>query len=59
MDLENTKLNEISQRKTNTVRCHYVWNLKNVNDSVSKMKQTHRHRKQIYGYQRGERGEGG
>ena len=31
-----------------------MWNLKNnINEPIYKTKQTHRHRKQIYGYQRG------
>ena len=30
-----------------------MWNLRNkINDTYTKHKQTHRHRKQIYGYQR-------
>ena len=29
MDLEGIMLNEISQRKTNTVYVPYMWNLKN------------------------------
>ena len=32
----------------------YMWNLKNnTNESIYKTEQTHRHRKQTYGYQRG------
>ena len=37
-----------------------MWNLKNNTKTLyTKQKKTHRHRKQTYGYQRGERGEEG
>ena len=37
----------------------YMWNVKYDTNELTKQKQTHRHRKQIYGYQKGKRlGEG-
>ena len=33
-----------------------MWNLKTNTDKFIKQKQTHRHRKQTHGYQRGKRG---
>ena len=46
---------EVSQTKTSIVRHHlYVESKKVIQmDLFTKQKQTHRHRKQIYGYQRG------
>ena len=54
MDLENIMLSEVRQRKTSYVT--YIWNLKKKMIQMNlftKQKQTHRHRKQTYGYQRG------
>ena len=31
----------------------YMWNVKYDTNELTKQKQTHRHRKQIYGYQKG------
>ena len=36
----------------------YMWNLKNNTNEYTKQKQTHRLRKQTYGYQRGKVGRG-
>ena len=45
-----------SQTKTNIICCH-MWNLKYIQmSSFTKQKQTHRHIKQTYGYQRGKGG---
>ena len=54
MGLDIMKLNEVSQRKANHIST-YVQNLKKVtqNNIFTKQKQTHRHRKETYGYQRG------
>ena len=52
MDIENIILSEVSQKEEDKYRMISLitWNLKyNTNEF---MKQTHRHRKQIYGYQR-------
>ena len=57
MDLEIIILSEASH--TDRDKYHditYMWNLKNdTNELIAKQKQTHRHRKQTYGYQRGQR----
>ena len=39
----------------------YMWNLKKMiqMNLITKQKQTHRHREQTYGYQRGQQGAGG
>ena len=60
MDLEIIMLSEVSQRKTNIVWCHlYVESKKIVQMNLfTKQKQTHRYRKQTYGYQKGRGGEG-
>ena len=43
---------KVKQRKTNTV-CYYTWNPKVTQKNLyTKQKQTHRHRKQTYSYQR-------
>ena len=52
MDIENIILSEVSQKEEDKYRMISLitWNLKyNTNEF---MKQTHRHGKQIYGYQR-------
>ena len=48
LDLEDTMLSEISQRKTNSVGHHLYVESKKYNKPVNttKMKQTHRYRKQ-------------
>ena len=56
MDLAIIILTYVSQTKTNTVWYHlYVESKKkkDTNELIYKTEQTHRHRKQIYGYQRG------
>ena len=55
MDLEIIILSEVSQTKTNIIWYHlYVDSKKKIQMNLFiKQKQTHRHRKQIYGYQRG------
>ena len=54
MDLEIIILSEVSQRQISH-DITYMWNLKNIiqKNLFTKQKQTHRHRKQTYGYQRG------
>ena len=61
MNLEIIILSEISQSKTNTIWYHlYVESKKITQVSFfTQQKQTHRYRKQTYGYQRGKIGEGG
>ena len=59
MDLEIVILGEVSQ--TEKEKYHMIsimWNLKKMIQMklFTKQKQTHRHRKQTYGYQRGKRG---
>ena len=59
MNLEIIILCEVSQRQ---VSCDiaYIWNLKKKiqMNLFTKQKQIHRHRKQVYGYQRGRWGKG-
>ena len=52
MDLEIIILSEVRQRKTNIIWYHlYVESKKMIQMNLfTKQKQTHRHRKQIYGY---------
>ena len=54
MDLEIITLCKVSQTKTNIIWYHlYVESFKKLQiNSLEKQKQTHRYRKQIYGYQR-------
>ena len=55
MDLEIIIPSEVSQ-KERQILCDitYMWNLKyDTNELIYKQKQTHRHRKQTYGHQRG------
>ena len=56
MGLEIIMLSEARQRKKISYDIVYMWNqkIKDTNERISKQKQTQRHRKQIYGYQRGE-----
>ena len=59
MDLEIIVLSEVSLTdKYHDITC--MWNLKKMvqMNLLLKQKQTHRHRKQIYGYQRGKGEEG-
>ena len=50
--LRNYILNDISQTKTNIYHLHVEPNFKMTQKYLfTKQKQTHRHRKQIYGYQ--------
>ena len=48
-------LNEVRQRKTNTISITDLWDVKNYTNELF-TKQTHRLRKHTYGYQRGEAG---
>ena len=59
MDLEIIILSEVSQRQISYATA-YMWNLKKMiqMNLFTKQKQTHRHRKQTCGYQRGKAGEG-
>ena len=61
MDLEIIILSEVSQIKTNVVSCHlYVKSKKMIQMNLfTKLSQTHRPRKQTYGYQSGQRRMGG
>ena len=61
MDLETITLNEVNQTKTNIICYHlYVESKKMIQVNLfTKQKQTHGHRKQTYGYQRGKGGGGG
>ena len=55
--LEIIILNEIRQKKTKIIQCHlYVESKRKKKKLFTKQKQTHRNRKQFYGYQRGEQG---
>ena len=60
MDLEMVILSEVSQAKTNIKWYHsYVESKKIIQINLFiKQKQTHKHRKQTYGYQSGNSGEG-
>ena len=60
MDLEMIILSEVSQTEKNKYNITYLWNLKNMLqvNLFTKQKQTHRCRKQYYGYQTGRSGEG-
>ena len=62
MDLESIKLSEVSQREKDKYDITYMWNVKKKKmiqiNLLTKQKQTHRDRKQTYGYQRGKGGEG-
>ena len=61
MDLEIITLSEVSQRQM-SYDITYIQTLKKKVIQMNfyqKQKQTHRHRKQSYGYQRGKMGEGG
>ena len=60
MDLEIIILSEVSQTKTNIIWYHlYVESKKIIQrNSFTKQKQTNRHRRQSYSYQRGRGGEG-
>ena len=57
MDLENILLSEIRERQI-LHDITYTWNLKKIKQMnlYTEQKQTHRHRKQTNGYQRGEGG---
>ena len=54
MDLEMIKLSEVSQTRQISYDITAMWNLKIIEiNLLTKQKQTHRHRKQIYGCQKG------
>ena len=56
MDLENITFGE-KVRERQILCITYMWNLKITQmNQYTKQKQTHRHRKQTYSYQRGEGG---
>ena len=57
MDLEIIILSEDKQRQI-SYDITYMWNLKKMiqMNLLTKQKQTHRHRRQTYGYQRGWQG---
>ena len=57
MDLEDIVLREISQRKIHTLCYHLYVESKNQNKlkNTREQKQTHRHREQMSGHQRGAR----
>ena len=55
MDLEIIILGAVSQRKKILCDIIYMWDLKyDINEIISKQKQTHRHREQICAHQEGE-----
>ena len=55
MDLEIIILGAVSQRKKILCDIIYMWDLKyDINEIISKQKQTHRHREQICARQEGE-----
>ena len=59
MDLEIIISSEVRQKeKVKYCDITYIWNLKKMiqMNLFTKQKQTHRHRKQTYGYQRGWQG---
>ena len=58
IDLEIIILSELSQRKANSIWYHlYMESKKKIQMNLfTKQKQTHRHRKQTYGYQKGKVG---
>ena len=60
MDLEIIILNKVSQTEKDKYHdISFMWNLKMIQMNLfTKQKQTYRHRKQTYGYQRGKEGEG-
>ena len=57
MDLEIMILSEVSQGEKDKYYITYMWNLIQMN-LFTKQKQTHRRKKQTYGYQRGKGGWG-
>ena len=59
MNLGIMTLSEVSQRQI-SYDITYMWNLKKMiqMNLLTKQKQTHRHRKQTYGYQSGKEREG-
>ena len=58
-NLELIILSKIQQRKTNIIDITYTWNLKIIQMNLcTKQKQTHSHRKQTYGCQKGKRRRG-
>ena len=60
MDLEIIILNEVESDRERQVTDDdtYMWDLKYDTNGLTKQKQTHRHRKQTYGCQRGRRAKG-
>ena len=56
-NLEDIKLSKVRQKEKDKYDVTYMWNLKIIQINLyTKHKQIHRHRKQTYGYQRGEWG---
>ena len=59
MNLENITFSKVVRERPILYDITYTWNLKIIQMNLhTKQKETHRHRKQTYGYQRGEGGEG-
>ena len=60
MDLEIIILSEVIQTEKDKYNIAYMQNIKKMiqMNLSTKLKQTHGHRKQSYGYQRGKQGEG-
>ena len=59
----NLEIITLSQKKKEKDRCHVISLIcgilkNNTNELIYKQKQTHRHRKQTFGYQRGKAGDG-
>ena len=53
----HTKWSESERERQISYDITYMWNLKyDINELFTKQKQTHRHRKQTHGYQRGKVG---
>ena len=49
----HTKWSKSDREKQIPFDITYMWNVKYDTNELTKQKQTHRHRKQIYGYQKG------
>ena len=54
----HTKWSKSGRERQTSHDITYMWNLKNETNLFTKQKLTHRHRKQMYGYQRGRGGVG-
>ena len=58
MDLEIIIFSDLNQKKTNIIWYHLHVGSKTIIQIFTKQKQTHTHKKQTYGYQRGNTGVG-